>query len=129
LSCRSSGSWITRLDVLTGLSVFLAKGFLSMLMTCVDFFFPMDDWLMESSGLARVSIIIFVIVSQTGDSSQPDPGEPAEELIDDKEVDISSICLPSFCSIHLSSLTSYFNRSIDFFRAYFLLILKAYDLN
>ena len=44
-----------------------------MLMTCVDFFFPMDDWLMESSGLARVSIIIFVIVSQTGDSSQPDP--------------------------------------------------------
>ena len=58
---------------LTGLSFFLAKGFLSMLMTCVDFFLPIEDWLMESSGLARVSIIIFVVVSQTGDSSQPDP--------------------------------------------------------
>ncbi len=32
------------------------------------------------------------------------PGEPAEELMVDKEDVISSICLPTFCSIHLKNI-------------------------
>ena len=56
---------------LTGLSVFLAKGFLSIFIIWADFFFPMEDWLCASSiaaGDGRDSRLLELLVeiSQSG---------------------------------------------------------------